>query len=46
MGGSFLCSDLPAIAKANDISNRMGLDSISTGAWVSFLAEPYEIIDR
>ena len=43
MGGSFLCSDLPAIAKANDISNRMGLDSISTGAWVSFLAEPYKI---
>jgi aldehyde:ferredoxin oxidoreductase len=42
MGGSFLCSDLPAIAKANDICNRMGIDTISTGAWISFLAECYE----
>jgi aldehyde:ferredoxin oxidoreductase len=42
MGGSFLCSDLPAITKANDICNRMGIDTISTGAWVSFLAECYE----
>jgi len=42
MGSSFLCSDLPAIAKANDICNRMGIDTISTGAWVSFLAECYE----
>ncbi|GAB4114077.1 MAG: aldehyde ferredoxin oxidoreductase family protein [Candidatus Caldatribacteriota bacterium] len=42
MGGAFLCADLPAIAKANDICNRMGIDTISTGAWVSFLAECYE----
>jgi aldehyde:ferredoxin oxidoreductase len=42
MGGSFLCSDLPAITKANDICNRMGIDTISTGAWISFLAECYE----
>ncbi|MDI9596947.1 MAG: aldehyde ferredoxin oxidoreductase family protein [Atribacterota bacterium] len=42
MGGAFLCSDLPAIAKANDICNRMGIDTISTGAWISFLAECYE----
>jgi aldehyde:ferredoxin oxidoreductase len=42
MGGSFLCPDLPAIAKANDICNRMGIDTISTGAWISFLAECYE----
>lgn len=48
MGGAFLCSDLPAIAKANDICNRMGIDTISTGAWVSFLAECYEkeLIDK
>lgn len=48
MGGSFLCSDLPAIAKANDISNRMGIDTIPTGAWVSFLTESYEnkLIDK
>ena len=42
MGGAFLCADLPAIAKANDICNRMGIDTISTGAWFSFLAECYE----
>jgi len=42
MGGAFLCSDLLAIAKANDICNRMGIDTISTGAWISFLAECYE----
>ncbi len=42
MGGAFLCSDLYAISKANDICNRMGIDTISVGAWVSFLAECYE----
>ena len=42
MGGSFLCSDLYAIAKANDICNRMGIDTMSTGAFVSFLAECWE----
>ena len=48
MGGAFLCSDLPAIVKANDICNRMGIDTISTGAWISFLAECYEkgLIDQ
>lgn len=48
MGGAFLCSDLPAITKANDICNRMGIDTISTGAWISFLAECYEkkLIDQ
>jgi len=39
MGGSFLCTDLVAIAKANDICNRLGVDTISTGAFISFLAE-------
>lgn len=42
MGGSFLCSNLSAICKANDICNRMGTDTISTGAWISFLAECWE----
>jgi len=39
MGSSFLCSDLMAICKANDICNRMGIDTISDGAFISFLAE-------
>jgi aldehyde:ferredoxin oxidoreductase len=42
MGGSFLCTDLIAIAKANDICNRLGVDTISTGAFISFLAECWE----
>ena len=42
MGGSFLCSDLPAIVQANHLCNRMGIDTVSTGAWISFLAECYE----
>jgi aldehyde:ferredoxin oxidoreductase len=48
MGGAFLCSDLGAIAKANDICNRMGIDTVSTGAFVSFLAECQEkgLIDK
>lgn len=42
MGASYLCSDLAAICKANDICSRMGIDTISTGAWISFLAECWE----
>lgn len=42
MGSSFLCSDLMAIAEANDICNRMGIDTISNGAFISFLAECWE----
>ena len=42
MGGSFLCSDLMAICEANDICNRMGIDTISNGAFISFLAECWE----
>jgi aldehyde:ferredoxin oxidoreductase len=42
MGGSYLCSDLAAICKANDICNRMGVDTISAGAWICFLAECWE----
>ena len=43
MGGSFLCSDLIAICKANYICNSMGIDTVSTGAWISFLAECWEM---
>jgi len=42
MGSSFLCSDLMAIFEANDICNRMGIDTISNGAFISFLAECWE----
>jgi len=42
MGSSFLCSDLMAICEANEICNRMGIDTISTGAFISFLAECWE----
>ena len=35
-------SDLPAIAKAHEICNRMGLDTISTGATVAFAMECFE----
>ena len=42
LGGCYLCSDLHAICKANDICNRMGIDTISAGAFISFLAECQE----
>jgi aldehyde:ferredoxin oxidoreductase len=42
MGNACLVDDVKAISKANDICNRYGLDTISTGAWVSFLMECYE----
>ena len=37
-----LNDDLPAIAKANDLCNRYGLDTISTGAVIAFAFECYE----
>ena len=37
-----LIDDLPAIAKANDLCNRYGLDTISTGAVIAFAFECYE----
>ncbi len=42
MGSSLLVEDLPAICLANDYCNRMGMDTVSTGAWVGFLMECYE----
>jgi len=37
-----LNDDLPAVAKANDLCNRYGLDTISTGAVIAFAFECYE----
>lgn len=41
-GGNLLNSDLRSIAYANEICNRNGLDTISTGAVVAFAFECYE----
>jgi aldehyde:ferredoxin oxidoreductase len=49
MLGPDLCiDDVKAIAKANDLCNRYGLDTISTGAVTAFAMELYErgIIDQ
>ena len=42
MGGLCLVDDLQAIAKANDLCNRYGLDTISAGGIVAFAMEAYE----
>lgn len=42
LGASCLVNDVKAIAKANDICNREGIDTISAGAFVGFLMECYE----
>ena len=42
LGTSFLNSNLKSIAKGNDVCNRMGIDTISAGFWISFLAECWE----
>lgn len=42
MGGNLLVDHLPSICKANDIANRMGIDTISAGAFIGFLMECYE----
>ncbi|MEM5787125.1 MAG: aldehyde ferredoxin oxidoreductase family protein [Syntrophobacteraceae bacterium] len=42
MGGECLVDDLSAIAKANDLCNRYGLDTISTGATIAFAMEAFE----
>ena len=39
LGTSFLNSNLKSIAKGNDVCNRLGIDTISAGFWISFLAE-------
>jgi len=42
LGAMMLIDDLPAICKANDICNRNGLDTISTGCTLAFAFECYE----
>jgi len=41
-GGACLVSDLAAIAYANELCNRYGLDTISVGAAAAFLMDLYE----
>jgi len=42
IGANCLIDDLEAVAKANELCNRYGLDTISTGAAVAFAMEAYE----
>jgi len=42
MGANLLNKDLPSICKANEICNKFGIDTISTGAFIGFLMECYE----
>ena len=42
LGANCLVGDLEAIAHANELCNRYGLDTISTGSVVSFVMEAYQ----
>ena len=42
IGANCLIDDLKAVAKANELCNRYGLDTISTGAVIAFAMEAYE----
>ncbi len=42
LGSSCLVDDLEAVCRANDLCNRYGLDTISTGAAVAFAMEAFE----
>lgn len=42
LGPNCLVDDLQAVAKANDMCNRYGMDTISTGSAVAFVMECYE----
>jgi len=42
MGGECLVADLEAISKANELCNRYGLDTISTGSVIAFGMEAFE----
>ena len=42
MGTNCLIDDPKAVAKANDIANRLGIDTISVGAMVGFTMHCYE----
>jgi aldehyde:ferredoxin oxidoreductase len=42
LGSNLLNDDLSLIAKANDLCNRFGIDSISAGGVIAFAIEAYE----
>ncbi len=42
LGGECMVDDLAAICKANELCNRYGLDTISTGSVIAFAMEAYE----
>jgi aldehyde:ferredoxin oxidoreductase len=42
LGSNCLVDDLDAIAKANELCNRYGLDTMSTGGVIGFAMEAYE----
>ena len=42
MGSNCLVDDLPAIIKANELCNRYGLDTMSTGSAIAFGMEAFE----
>ncbi|MBP1715729.1 MAG: aor3, partial [Deltaproteobacteria bacterium] len=42
LGSLCLVDDIEAIAKANEICNRYGIDTISCGAAIAFAMEAYE----
>lgn len=42
LGSNCLIDDLFAISKANDLCNRLGIDTISAGAYVAFTMECFE----
>lgn len=42
LGSNLLIGDLAAIAKENELCNRYGLDTISTGSAIAFAIEAYE----
>ncbi|GAB6280921.1 MAG: aldehyde ferredoxin oxidoreductase family protein [Thermovirga sp.] len=42
LGSNCLVDDLDAIARANELCNRLGIDTISTGSAIAFAMECYE----
>jgi aldehyde:ferredoxin oxidoreductase len=42
MGAMLLIDDLRAICKANDVANRLGIDTISAGTAIAWAMEAYE----
>lgn len=43
LGSNCLVSDLESLVKANDLCNRLGIDTISTGAAIAFAMELFEL---